>query len=329
MKNISLILLLFSFISCSNEPEKILPPSTGGTGQILIITDDSKWDKQVGLTIKEAFSEDYELLPQSEPLFDISQISNNAYSGILQRTRNIFHTLISQKVEKNEVLFAENKHSAPQIIVSVKAKSDEDFLKLFKQYKNQIIKTFTDAERNRLIKGYSGKLLNKSLKEKLEKQHHISLSFPKGYTLDVDSSNFAWVSRETPFSTEAVLIWSYPYTDTAQFHPDSLIKVRNSVTKKFVPGPEKDTYMTTEDLITPIYREFMLNDKYTAELRGLWKIGGAEGTFMGGPFVSFSTVDTKRNKIITVDGFVYGGKKKKRELLKQIEAILYTLKLTD
>ena len=30
---------------------------------------------------------------------------------------------------------------------------------------------------------------------------------------------------------------------------------------------------------------------------------------------------------VTVDGYIYGGKKKKRELVRQIEAILYTLKI--
>jgi len=66
----------------------------------------------------------------------------------------------------------------------------------------------------------------------------------------------------------------------------------------------------------------MLNNRYTVEMRGLWK---TEGAFLGGPFVSYTTVDTIRNRVVTVDGFVYGGKKTKRNLIRQVEAILTTL----
>ena len=72
----------------------------------------------------------------------------------------------------------------------------------------------------------------------------------------------------------------------------------------------------------PEYREFMKGGRYYAELRGLWRL---EGDFMGGPFVSLSTVDEVRNRIVTVEGYVYSPKKDKRNFLRQVEAILYTL----
>jgi hypothetical protein len=50
---------------------------------------------------------------------------------------------------------------------------------------------------------------------------------------------------------------------------------------------------------------------------------------MGGPFISLVQLDEKRNKIITVDGFVFAPAHKKRELIRQMEAILYSLKIQD
>ncbi len=46
---------------------------------------------------------------------------------------------------------------------------------------------------------------------------------------------------------------------------------------------------------------------------------------MGGPFISLSTFDKERNRIVTVEGFVYAPKFDKRNYLRQVEAILYTL----
>ena len=50
---------------------------------------------------------------------------------------------------------------------------------------------------------------------------------------------------------------------------------------------------------------------------------------MGGPFVNITQLDEKRNRIVTVEGFVYAPGNDKRDLLQQVEAIIYTLDFTD
>jgi len=227
------------------------------------------------------------------------------------------------------VLISYEKYSSPQLIITVKAKDNKEFTEIFNKYAEKIVYSFEKAERNRLIKGYSGKLMNKNIKSQLEKKHKYTLNVPKGYKLDVNSSNFVWISRETPWSSQGLLIWDYPYRDTSELHLESLLNKRDEITKKHIPGPADSSYMTTERLIDAEYKEFLLNNVYTAEIRGLWKVAGAEGVFMGGPYISFSTVDQKRNRIITVDGYVYGGKKKKRNLMRQVQAVMYTLKIVE
>jgi hypothetical protein len=74
--------------------------------------------------------------------------------------------------------------------------------------------------------------------------------------------------------------------------------------------------MSTEEMLKPEFREFEIGHRYFAQLRGLWKL---ENGFMGGPFISLSTVD----------GFVYAPGAKKREFLRQVETILYSLKLQE
>ena len=84
--------------------------------------------------------------------------------------------------------------------------------------------------------------------------------------------------------------------------------------------------MTTEDILPPDYSEFEMEGRYFAKLRGLWKL---ENGFMGGPFISLSTVDEKRQRIVTVDGYVYAPSEEKREFLRQVESILYSLEIVD
>ena len=65
---------------------------------------------------------------------------------------------------------------------------------------------------------------------------------------------------------------------------------------------------------------------YAVETRGLWNV---VGDFMAGPFVSYSIVNPESDKIITAEGWVYYPNKDKRDLLRQLESILYSLKFVN
>ena len=88
-------------------------------------------------------------------------------------------------------------------------------------------------------------------------------------------------------------------------------------------------------VIPPEYKEITLAqaaDKehpairvWAAEIRGLWKI--LDGEAMGGPYVSLTRLDEIHQQVITAETFIYASGQKKRNALRQSEAILYTLRL--
>ena len=65
-----------------------------------------------------------------------------------------------------------------------------------------------------------------------------------------------------------------------------------------------------------------LGSKIGMEMRGLWE---TENDYMGGPFYHFSYVNAQ-NKCISVDGFVYAPNDTKRDYLRQVEAIVKSVK---
>ncbi len=75
--------------------------------------------------------------------------------------------------------------------------------------------------------------------------------------------------------------------------------------------------------VEPDYRLFRLNGRLWAEMRGLWNV---TGDFMGGPFVSYSTIDVRTNRVLTLDCYVYSPKLGKRNFLRSVEHILYNVK---
>ena len=99
--------------------------------------------------------------------------------------------------------------------------------------------------------------------------------------------------------------------------------MRNAMLKDLVPGQSKGSYMVTEMNFPISFKHFDFQKNYAVEMRGLWKVNG---DFMGGPFVNISFLDSVNNRIICMDAYVYYPNHNKRELLRELEAIMYTYK---
>ena len=84
--------------------------------------------------------------------------------------------------------------------------------------------------------------------------------------------------------------------------------------------------MTTEKQFEQTQNVLKHNGNYASEMRGLWKL---EGDFMGGPYVSLSELDAANQRIITAYAFVYAPSKDKRNFIRQMEAMIYSLKLNN
>ncbi|MEQ9007480.1 MAG: DUF4837 family protein, partial [Ekhidna sp.] len=65
------------------------------------------------------------------------------------------------------------------------------------------------------------------------------------------------------------------------------------------------------------------NGHFAVEARGLWKISDNS---RGGPFVSYSIVDEEEGLIYYVEGYVDSPGTRKKNLVRELEAILSTFK---
>ena len=327
MKKISIAVILFTiavfFSSCFSRTETLKPKVSGKAGEVILVISERNWNSEPGNTLKGILTVDKDGLPQPEPLFDLVHVFPDQFAKIFNSHRNIIMVSIGPENEKDKITVQQDLWSTPQIVINIKAGSEKACQELLKKNSDYLINRINRAERERVLINYR-KFMEAEIVHSLKKNHNISLVIPKGYRMDVDSSNFVWLASETPLSSQGILIYFYPYTDENTFTPEYLIEKRDRFLKKFVPGPNPNSWMATEDLLSPSFKEFELDGKYYSELRGLWKLHNG---FMGGPFVSLSTVDELRKRVVTVEGFVYAPSEEKRELLRQVESILFTLKI--
>ena len=287
------IILFFSItaLSCSDNQQKLLPASSGNINNISVITNDELWEGAVGEVIRENFGRPIYGLPQIEPIFSLSHISEN---------EGVFNF--------------KNTYASPQRIIQITANSPDKIIEIINENLNSIYSTmyFNEIqEKQRRI----SKNLNKT--QAIKKNTGVSLKFPSAYRVAKADTNFVWIRRD--IETGSVNLFIQRQRNQTE---QSIIEKRDSISKIYIPGPVENTHMTTDLIYTPNTQEINVGGKQVFETRGLWEI---EGQFMAGPFLNFQ-IKLGNDDFIMLDGFVYSPGSTKREYIFELEAIMRSLK---
>lgn len=320
---VSILSLTIIFGSCKDkDASKSLPNVTGRAGEVVLVIDGEYWDSDIGYEFKKIFLASCPALPQDEPMFDLAHIPHSAFSSIFRTHRTLVSVRIDKNIDEPKLVIQKNIWAKPQLIINVVAPDKDGVLQLVKEQGDVIIDKILAKEMERYARGYK-KFEEKAIGDRLEQKFGYRLTVPKGYSLDVDTTNFVWIeSRGHGDLVQGLLVYSYPVPEI-ELSPGLIFAKRDQFTKKFVPGPSRNSYMAVEHEVDFFQKEIKVNDLDVIETRGLWYV---KNDFMGGPFVSFTTINEETNQVVNFDGFIFAPQFDKRDYLRQLEAILHTLK---
>ena len=334
MKNIRLIaamlILLTSFSSCVDENGSEIKKarSVGGTSEILMVTqNDEQWNGQMGQAVRDFFEQEQYGLPQPEKNFKVAHINLDALNDMFKKHRNLIIAKIDKDIKNPLVETQHNLDSEPQFVIRITASSPESWVRAFETQKDGLKLIFDDNERKRFLE-YFRPMTDSKLVAQLKNKFGISMNVSEGYVIAANGDNCMWLLQRGEDKDMSFVIYELPYKDTADLNLNNIIKVRDSIVQKYIPGPLDGSYMTTDkEFVKPVSK--VLPDfpaGYAVETRGMWNV---VGDFMAGPFLSYSIVDPTSSKIITAEGWIYYPNKEKRDLLRQQESILYSLKFAE
>jgi hypothetical protein len=317
-----LIPLIFILESCKDkDPSSSLPNVTGRAGEVVLVIDNDYWNAEIGQELKKRFIASCPALPQDEPMFDLTHIPPGAFTNIFRTHRTLISVKVDKSYEEPKIAVQKNIWAKPQMIINVVAPNEEELLELVKKRGNIIVERILEKEMERYAQGYK-KFEEITIGDRLEQKFGYRLTIPRGYSLDVDTTDFVWIeSRGHGDLTQGILVYSYPIPEI-ELSTGLIFAKRDQFTKRFVPGPSRNSYMAVEHEADYLRREINVNGIDVIETRGLWYV---RNDFMGGPFVTFTIVDNEDNRVLNFDAFVYAPQFKKRDYLRQLEAILYTL----
>ncbi|MEM9051798.1 MAG: DUF4837 family protein, partial [Bacteroidota bacterium] len=252
-------------------------------------------------------------------------------SSLLRQHRNIIEIEIGPDAEgQNKVTLLKDKWSKDQLVFRAYASNTEEWFKLVEREFPRVVSLINDKETSRLQKNYL-RNVNKDLQAKVKSKFGVNMLIPLDTEIAVETDDFLWIKRErvkylgnsAHDITQGFFIYRYPYYGEVDFEHDVLLARRDSVLKKYVPGPEKGTYMSTEYRYPPESRDITIDERLAVYTQGLWR---TENYFMGGPFRRIATTTEAGNQMVVVSGFAFAPKFDKREYVREIDAVVSSVK---
>lgn len=318
-------------MSCSNGNERLLTSATGSIYECLVVS-----DATVKNAVCETMSADMYGLPQMEACFTTTHVTPAQFDDLFKGTRNILLVDINpNKYTLVKATKARDVWSTPQAMVRIQAPSDEAFLAYWAESGDKLREWFVQEELARQARFYRAST-NKEARAKLNKRGY-DLLIPEDFLFIMDTTlngiNVLWCCNNKGPMRKDILVCDYPYTAQEQFSKDSIIAVRNEVVGRLITAQVPGSHMGTEyKHFPPVTRSVpALRDTvggfYAMETRGLWKI--YDGEAMGGPFVSLTRLDQVNGRVVTAEAFLFAAGQKKRNAMRQLEAILYTLQMPN
>lgn len=300
--------------SCSGGPQSLLPKSGGRPYEVLLVAS----DRRCAAVVDSVLTQDMPSLPQREPMFDVSLIDTTRFNQTTRLARCIVIVTVNPAVfTSTRIRYEKNVWARPQLVVYVNTPSASQLSQYMAKAGHRLTSLLTRAEINTAISTLRAGS-NRKAESSIRSMFGWNMLIPAEMKAGKTGRNFIWLSDNRPDRMRNICVYSYSGT-TLDAH--RALAARDSVMRLNIPGELDGMYMqttpgsVTAGLATEDGRTVMIS-------RGLWEM---RNDAMGGPFVSYSVVDSANSRIIVAEAFVYAPGTNKRNLIRSAEAALYTL----
>lgn len=329
MKNLFLVLsivVLFSSCDSKKEQKRIYLDSNGRMNHLLVVMDNSKWNSETGVKLKEIIMTPILGMPQQENQFDVSQVAETAFGKMFKASRNV---LIVGIDSINDFQSRQNIYAKPQQIVKITGTSDEALIEMLELYKEKMITTFKNFDIENVQKTHVEKSYSESRFKTLN-DLGLKMTIPKFFKQVDDTGEFLWLRQHLSGGiakgdgSSNILVYSVPMPASKKGLVETISKMRDTIGKRYIPGRKENMFMITEKLYTPRVFQTKMGEMPCYATYGKWEV---LNDFMAGPFLNYAIEDVKNSRWIVVEGFVYAPSVNKRDYMFELEAILKSIQI--
>lgn len=352
MRALSYIILIFlsaALFSCegggSSNGQSTKPKARGTAGEIVLAIDSTKWAGPVGDELREIFEADLPGMLRSESMFKVHRVDPRAMTRMLKMYTNVVYvTTFDDKRGGSQVINAqftkeskekasadpslyslrmEDEYAIGQEVLYLFGNTEEELIANLRKNKDRLQNLFEVRERGRLEKPLFARK-NSAAEHAARTKLGIQIQAPASYQIAKSTDDFLWLRSPTPTERRpdiSVFFYETDYRSEEQTFPANILALRDSIAREHIFGDPEDinSYVVSEKQIPPAFRNMVINDNFTVEIRGTWKTNNLS---MGGTYLGYLMVDQAKGKLYYMEGFVYFPNESHRDALREIQTIL-------
>jgi hypothetical protein len=328
---LALLALVIIFTSCENSASRknTLPGKTGNPNEILLVAPDQVWKTSAGDVFKELMNKIQFGLPQDELMFQNIEVKESGFNDFWTTHRNIIRVIIDKSREEG-VSVKREVYARQQLYTIVIIHDMDNLKKVLQPNIDQLLTLYYEEEIKRLIernKYFGSEETNQQVEEIID----LDIIIQKDFFVAKQEDDFLWLrlEREKPLGgyqhqiSQGLMIYWRPYTDTLDFSDSSLLAWKSDINRRFVEGPSNSVMTISDRMILPKTQLLTFNNQTAKEIRGLFRM---EGYIMGGPFYSLAFYNPENGRQYMVEGFVYAPQFDKLKFVREIEAMVRSVK---
>lgn len=312
---VAVVSVIVMMTACGDSQMK--PRSKGKPFSVVVTGEDTRLRNMVAKTIGDV---EVDRLPQREKAYQVNTIATGEQSPEVKYARVAVVVGVDNSLVSPKIRYEKDVHATPQMMVRLTVPSADEMVKGHARIAsalNAFIGRFeTNVQLRHLRKAHSP-----AREKEVERATGVTMLIPADIAKTKKSNGFIWLSDDGGTTMRNICVYVAKGTDCSA---ERLLKVRDSVMQRNVKGEADSMYMTTVRNVAPLARVIDHGGRRIVEMRGLWEM---KGDAMGGPFVSHTLTDSLNNRIVTAEAFVYAPGEKKRDVMKRLEAALFTVKI--
>ena len=336
------------------EQLEYFPNAAGELAMITVITDSTTWAGEVGDAIRTHVAPYLGTLPAPERMFEIEQydlLSPSLFERIKVR-RNILIVaplsdstavagFLRDRLDDNALQAVAGGQTAvigrtdlwarPQRVIYLVAQEKEDLVSLIADRADDIQYTYNEAIREWTAADMFERLQQTDKEDALLDDHAFAVNIQHDYQTVVDTIGLVYMRRVLSDTWRNLVVYYEENANPEDLTPEWVYQTRDRITKEHMRGNVHG--WVAIDYRRPLEAENInFLGHYGFEVRGLWHMEGPDPSGrliplgMGGPFVSYAFYDETSSRLYLIDGMVFAPNYKKREFLRQMEAIAYSFR---
>lgn len=317
----------------TGKPKIIIGKSKGLPCELLLVVDKVVWDSDLQDTVRSVVEGQVPGLMQAEPMFRVTRIFSKHYDRMFGTMHTQLFVTVDRKLKAPVIGVRHNVTAKPQIEVTVSAPTVDALRGFISQNRVRIQDLLCDAQLDMRAAVLERKYC-KRVSDQLRMAMGMDIRVPEELVATKSGRDFLWCGTNRDQKDMNIVVYALPWDGSTAFDVERAMARRDSVMKENIPGERPDQWMQTSrengqalvcGRVRSLYgRQAGHTGRDILEVRGLWEMRNGA---LGGPFVCHVNVDTVGRKVIVAEGFVYSPSTDKRDLLRELEASLRTLRL--